>query len=360
MGDLRIFSYMLISIMYGISTTTILMRIYVRGLTIRSLWWDDWVMAAMLFFNTAQQVISYVLFSHGAGLNMAEVMTSHPEWLPVILKWNLVNQFWYTWLQFNVKMCFLLFYYRLTDRTGFRLWLWAIMGFHIITTVVIVLLIALQSIPLAAVYEPSKYPDAISLDLNVILFVPFALTLATDFFILALPLPIVLSLQMSSKRRMAVLAVVTTGGLAVVVCGLRGIILTEAARSADFTLTLGKLLLMLNAEMQVAIVAANMPSLKTFHTFWRLKRLGPGQGVGEESLETRSRRIASRSRGGIELRSEQLASKLLDSGRHQGMPGHGFAKLTEENPTYFKDDDDSTKASAKDSVGKFVTAGTSI
>lgn len=92
MGDLHIFSYILISIMYGISTTTIMMRIYVRGLTIRSLWWDDWVMAAMLvssserdtvtwacqkrrlelicvkFFNTAQQVISYVLFSHGAGL----------------------------------------------------------------------------------------------------------------------------------------------------------------------------------------------------------------------------------------------------------------------------------------------------
>lgn len=48
MEDLRVFSYVLISILYGISTTTILMRVYVRGLTMRSFWWDDWLMTAMM------------------------------------------------------------------------------------------------------------------------------------------------------------------------------------------------------------------------------------------------------------------------------------------------------------------------
>ena len=48
MEDLRVFSCVLISILYIFSTTTILMRIYVRGLTMRSFWWDDWVMTAMV------------------------------------------------------------------------------------------------------------------------------------------------------------------------------------------------------------------------------------------------------------------------------------------------------------------------
>lgn len=48
MEDLRVFSYVLISILYGISATTILMRVYVRGLTMRSFWWDDWLMTAMM------------------------------------------------------------------------------------------------------------------------------------------------------------------------------------------------------------------------------------------------------------------------------------------------------------------------
>lgn len=236
-------------------------------------------------------------------------------------------------------MCFLLFYYRLTDRTGFRRWLWAILGFHIVTTVVIAFLIGLQAIPLAAVYEPQNYPDAARIDLSVILFVPFALTLATDIFILVLPLPIVLSLQMSPKRRMTVLAVVTTGGSAVVVCGLRGIILVEAATAPDFTFTLGKLLVMLNAELQVAIIAANMPALKAFYTFWRQQRLGPGQGIGAESLDTRSRRTTFKSRGDIELQSGRLPSKPLDSGRYQKNPVHRFSRISsDENSRYFNDE----------------------
>ncbi|KAI3401818.1 hypothetical protein diail_8196 [Diaporthe ilicicola] len=347
MEDLQNFSYVVISILYGLSTTTIVMRIYVRGLAMRIFWWDDWVMTAMLFFNTAQQVIFYILFKHGAGLHMVEVMRTHPEWLPLLLKWNLANQFWYTWLQFSIKMCFVLFYYRLTDRTGFRRWLWAILGFHIVTTVVIALLIGLQAVPLAAVYDPEKYPDAMRLDLNVILFVPFALTLAMDVFILALPLPIVLPLQMSAKQRMTVLSVVTTGGSAVIVCGLRGIVLTEAGTSPDFTFILGKLLVMLNAEIQVAIIAANMPSLKTFYTCWRQQRLGPGQGVGAESLETRSRRIASKSRADVELHSGLPASKLLDSGRYRGISGHSLSRISSQDISkYFGDENDSTKAVA--------------
>lgn len=250
-------------------------------------------------------------------------------------------------------MCFLLFYYRLTDRTGFRRWLWAITGFHIVTTVVIAFLVGLQAIPLAAVYEPQNFPNATRIDLGVILWVSFALTLATDIFILILPLPIVLSLQMSAKRRMTVLAVVTTGGSAVVVCGLRGIVLAEVETSPDFTFTLGKLLVMLNAELQVAIVAANMPSLKTFYTFWRQQRLGPGQGIGAESLDTRSRRIASKSRGDIELQSTRAASKLVDSGRFQGKSGHKFSRISsDEDARYFNDESYSAKPIEVVSTGR--------
>lgn len=56
MEDLRVFSYVLISVLYGISTTTILMRVYVRGLTMRSFWWDDWLMTAMLVSFSGYEV----------------------------------------------------------------------------------------------------------------------------------------------------------------------------------------------------------------------------------------------------------------------------------------------------------------
>lgn len=58
MEDLRVFSYVLISILYTISTTTILMRIYVRGLTMRSFWWDDWMMTAMMVSSNGCGIVT--------------------------------------------------------------------------------------------------------------------------------------------------------------------------------------------------------------------------------------------------------------------------------------------------------------
>jgi hypothetical protein len=119
--------------------------------------------------------------------------------------------------------------------------------------------------------------------------------MVTDVCILVLPLPVILTLKMTLKRRLAVLAVVTTGGSAVLVSGLRAIILFEFASSPDFTWALGKMVIISNVEMQVAILAANMPALKAFYSCWRKQRLGRGQGVdlvyNSKSKSKRSERL---------------------------------------------------------------------
>lgn len=70
-----------------------------------------------------------------------------------------MEEFWYIWMQFVVKMCFLLFYLRLSAERKFRTILWSVVAFHIATTVVIWLLYAFQCMPLAAFYDALSYPD---------------------------------------------------------------------------------------------------------------------------------------------------------------------------------------------------------
>ena len=94
-------------------------------------------------------------------------MTEHPEWLPVLMKGLLAEEFFYIWMQFVVKMCFLLFYFRLSKTSLFRRCLWGVIGFHIVTTVVIWLLYGLQCMPLAAFYDAASYPDVKCLDTNM-------------------------------------------------------------------------------------------------------------------------------------------------------------------------------------------------
>lgn len=70
-------------------------------------------------------------------------------------------------MQFSVKMCFLLFYFRLSDTPTFRRCLWGVIVFHSVTTLVIWLLYALQCMPLAAFYDPQSYPDVKCLPTNM-------------------------------------------------------------------------------------------------------------------------------------------------------------------------------------------------
>ena len=54
----------------------------------------------------------------------------------------------------------------------------------------------------------------------------------------------------------------TAGGIAVIVSCLRIIVLHQFAVSADFTYILGKMVIISALELNVAIMAANAPSLK--------------------------------------------------------------------------------------------------
>jgi hypothetical protein len=78
-----------------------------------------------------------------------------------------VEEFWYITMQLMVKMCFLLFYTRLSEARPFQIVLYSIMAFHVLTTVAAWFLYIFQCIPLAAFYDPASYPGVKCLDSNM-------------------------------------------------------------------------------------------------------------------------------------------------------------------------------------------------
>ncbi|KAL4746150.1 hypothetical protein BDW72DRAFT_197965 [Aspergillus terricola var. indicus] len=124
------------------------------------------------------------------------------------------------------------------------------------------LLYCLQCQPLPAFWNSAAYPDATCLATAVTYYVPVSLNIITDFIILFLPIRPLGNIQASLSRRIGVLAVVTAGGIAVIVSCLRIIVLHQFAVSADFTYILGKTVIISAVELNVAIMAANAPSLK--------------------------------------------------------------------------------------------------
>lgn len=94
------------------------------------------------------------------------------------------------------------------------------------------------------------------------------------------------------------ISVVTLGAIVVLISSLRMIVLREFQKGTDFTYTLGKLIIISSIEIDVAIIAANGPSLKTFWARYISRTLktttssnGSGSsGVKFSNLESRRKR----------------------------------------------------------------------
>lgn len=116
------------------------------------------------------------------------------------------------------------------------------------------------------------------------------------------------------------------------VSGLRYIVLWQFATDPDFTWTLGKMVIISNLEMQVAIIAANMPAIKAFWTLWHMGRLGPGMGVDISSGGSTSRNTR-RTENDIELSKGMRGKAKITSKAH----ANSTLTMTESEEKLFKD-----------------------
>ncbi|OJJ54839.1 hypothetical protein ASPSYDRAFT_93737 [Aspergillus sydowii CBS 593.65] len=244
---------------FALSLTTTILRLYSRKWIIKSFGIDDWWMLVVFIFNTAQQGLFCVFLYYGGGLHTTEVPMEHQALLPKLL---FAEEILYIWMHLIIKHAFLQFYLRLANKTSFTYSVYATMALNVAVAVAIWLLYCLQCRPLPAFWNPTMYPDADCLKTAVTYYVPASLNILTDFIILSLPIRPLWNMQASLSRRLGVIAVVSVGSVAVIVSCLRLIVLHEFAVNPDFSYILGKMVIISAAELNVAIMAANAPSLK--------------------------------------------------------------------------------------------------
>jgi hypothetical protein len=85
----------------------------------------------------------------------------------------------------------------------------------------------------------------------------------TDVIILVLPIRTIWNLNMSRRKKIAVSGVLGFGASSVVVAACRFIILAELGYTQDPSYVLGKMVIVAAIEIQLAIVAVNLPAMKS-------------------------------------------------------------------------------------------------
>ncbi|KAL2059803.1 hypothetical protein VTL71DRAFT_10187 [Oculimacula yallundae] len=263
MVNLQAACYGIVSTFFVASTLSIVLRIYSRGFVVKSFGWDDWCMTAILFFNCGQQFILYYFIRYGGGLHIAEVMTTHPEWLPKLITALFVEELFYVLMHWVIKMAFLLFYLRFATKV-FRTLVICTIGLNCAFTVAQWLLYCLQCMPIDAFFHPELHPGVQCIDNKILAFLPAALNIFTDICIVVLPIQPLWSIQISLRKRLMLLSIISLGGIVVIISILRLTVLLEFQKMTDFTYSLGKIIIISCIELEVAIMAANAPSLRIF------------------------------------------------------------------------------------------------
>ncbi|CAL3969586.1 unnamed protein product [Diplocarpon coronariae] len=263
MVQLQAACYGIVTIFFITSTLTIFLRIYSRGFIVKSFGWDDWCMSSIFLFNCGQQVLLYYFLHYGGGLNTDVVMRSHPEWLPKLTTALFVEEMYYVLMHWIIKMAFLLFYLRFATKL-FRTLVFCTIGLNCVFTVAQWLLYCLQCLPLDALFHPAAHPSVRCVDNKVLAFLPAALNIMTDVCIVVLPIRPLWKIQISRRRRLQLLGIVSLGGIVVLISILRLTVLRDFQRMTDFTHSLGKIIIVSCIELEVAIMAANAPSLRIF------------------------------------------------------------------------------------------------
>ncbi|KAK8025903.1 hypothetical protein PG990_003726 [Apiospora arundinis] len=259
MDNIQPLTYAIISIAFAIGFASFLGRWYSRALIIRSFGWDDVFSVILMLVNIMQQAILYLFLHYGCGKH---VETLNPYQLEQITKWLFYEEIFYMFMHWSIKHTFLMFYLRLSPNHTFRRLVWATMVLNTAFMVVNWLLAFLQCMPMDAIFHPERHPDAKCINKNILLMGPSVLNMISDVIILVLPIHTVMGLQMSPRRKFGVVSIMGFGASAVIVAACRFIVLHELGHDPDISFILGKMVIVAGIEVQCAVVAVNLPSMK--------------------------------------------------------------------------------------------------
>ncbi|RAH41715.1 uncharacterized protein BO95DRAFT_422195 [Aspergillus brunneoviolaceus CBS 621.78] len=260
--NLQPLTYGIISAAFAIGTCSIFLRLYCR-LRHQSFGTDDAVAIILLFVNGMQQMILYIFLHYGCGLHSSQLSSHQQE---QITKWLFVEEVFYMFVHWTIKQAFLLFYLRLSPDRSFQIKVFSTMVLNTLFTITNWLLAFLQCRPLGAIFHPAEYTNAQCLSTYVVMMVPTGLNIITDIIILTLPIPTVMRLQMSNQRKVAVLGVMCFGALSVVTALCRFEVQRQLIADPDTAYVLGRMIIAAAIEIEIAVVAVNLPALKTLFT----------------------------------------------------------------------------------------------
>jgi hypothetical protein len=328
---------------FGLATVIVGLRIYARTRWVRAFGLDD-----------ALIVVAYLLSAGMTGIVGQEVHQAiyHPEQYDSPTLSQLVHRLQIQWksaiLYFFctciIKISVLLLYRRLTPDVRFRRIIYAVLAFIVLQYIPAILGTVFPCKPVSSNWNFT--PPTGCINIPAFQQTEAALEILTDFILVLMPMPVILSLQMSKRRRAILLSVLVPGLIPCVASIGRIYGMHFYLTSGDVVKYVPILQLCSIVEMNVGIIATSLPPIYSLilHTFTVLKsrvyrsegssmptsihvptvggqqaRTSPQVTPGESVLHSNDTTVVSQSEGGRELTEEEMTESKIAVVREHGM-----------------------------------------
>ncbi|RMZ74484.1 integral membrane [Pyrenophora seminiperda CCB06] len=186
---------------------------------------------------------------------------------------------YYSLIHFIIKSTFLAFYLRLSPNRVFHLWTGVGFGLNVGSLIVNLLILVFQCIPVSAALHILARLRATCMDRNFVLIAPAVVNVLLDIYVFILPIPILVRLQMPTKRKLGVLSVFLFGGGAVIMSIIRFHSVVFVQSLNNTSKNIGEVMIVVALELNLAAIAVNLPAIRAI---WVHRQTGPKGVTGSK------------------------------------------------------------------------------
>ncbi|KAF4838616.1 Satratoxin biosynthesis SC1 cluster protein 4 [Colletotrichum tropicale] len=311
-----------------LASAAVALRILSRFIQGHDLKADDWAIVGSLLLVGATVGLSIAGGTYGAGNHIWSFT------LPGLTKILYAYTFVYGTACAATKISILLFYQRvfISRVPSFRLSL--ITGYFLSIAYPIVIWGTMGNAckPLHFYWDQFIGAQGTCIDLNTFYLALGIINMINDIIVLLLPIPQILKLQMSGRKKLAVCSIMLLGSFVCVASVVRIWYLDKFSKSTDITWMMGPVFIWSAIEPSVAIVSACLPHLAPLRHLVRHKLSSSQRSNGQSGPSSASAPWRS-GKGGTGGNSQKGAGALFTYGGSRfnfGSGGDGRVKLDEE------------------------------
>ncbi|WQF88438.1 Putative extracellular membrane protein, CFEM [Colletotrichum destructivum] len=272
-----------------ITTLVVALRCVARLQVASRLWWDDW---------TALMALGFLIVMSGLGLANSNLGFGYHYWDidpgngKMILQIFYAQQLLYIFVQVFAKASISCFYSRVFTNKRFQLAIKCFLVFLFSHGLMFLLLLAFQCVPVRSIWDRSI--NGRCFDTAAISYGGAACSILEDFILILMPLPELLKLKLSKRKKSALVFMFGIGSFACIASMVRLKYLVTFVHSFDVTWDNVNLVVWSSIELNLAIICGSLPALRSlFKKIPALLKTVKSSAEGEKSRADQRRQSAT-------------------------------------------------------------------